>query len=313
MAERRLLPDLRPQLPGLERGRCRRPAGHPLPVALPAGARRRRALADAVLPVAAGRPWLRRRRLCRRRPTLRHARRLRRARRRRARARDQGDDRHRSQPHLRPARVVPERDRRPDAPRPEALHVPTRTERRAAERLDVRLRRPRLDARRADGRVLPPFLRARATRSRLAPRGRAGQLRRDPPLLARPRGRRLPDRRRACALQGAGPAGDGRADAASAVRRLALGPDAARAAPALPPLAPDRRRVSRRPDVRQRDHDREPGHDRELRRAGPAEPVLRLHAPPRAVGRRADASDDRPRPDDARRRRRAGDLGLREP
>ena len=47
--------------------------------------------------------------------------------------------------------------------------------------------------------------------------------------------------------------------------------------------------------------------------AGPAEPILRLHPPPRAVGRRADASDDRPRPDDARRRRRAGDLGLREP
>ncbi len=125
-----------------------------------AGARRRRALADAVLPLAAGRPWLRRRRLCRRRPALRHARRLRRARRRRARARDQGDDRHRPQPHLRPARVVPERDRRPVAPRPEALHVPARTERRAAERLDVGLRRPRLDARRADGRVLPPLLRA---------------------------------------------------------------------------------------------------------------------------------------------------------
>ena len=106
---------------------------------------------------------------------------------------------------------------------------------------------------------------------------------------------------------------DGRADAAAALRRLALGADAARAAPALPPLAPDRRRVPRRPDVCQRDHDREPGHDRELRRAGPAAPLLRLHAPARAVGRRADASDDRPRPDDARRRRRARDLGLREP
>ena len=95
-----------------------------------------------------------------RRPALRHARRLRRARRRRARARDQGDDRHRPQPHVRPARVVPERDRRPVAPRPEALHVPARPERRAAERLDVGVRRPRLDARRADGRVLPPLLHA---------------------------------------------------------------------------------------------------------------------------------------------------------
>ena len=60
---------------------------------------------------------------------------------------------------------------------------------------------------------------------------------RHPPLLARPRCRRLPDRRRARALQGAGPARDGRAGAAAAVRRLALGADAARAAPALPPLA----------------------------------------------------------------------------
>ena len=61
-----------------------------------------------------------------RRPALRHARRLRRARRRRARARDQGDDRHRPQPHVRPAPVVPERDRRRVAPRPEAVHVPAR-------------------------------------------------------------------------------------------------------------------------------------------------------------------------------------------
>ena len=95
---------------------------------------------------------------------------------------------------------------------------------------------------------------------------RPGELRRHPPFLARPRRRRLPDRRRARALQGAGPAGDGRADAATALRRLALGADAARAAPALPALAPDRRRVPGRPHVRQRDHDREPGDDRELRR-----------------------------------------------
>ena len=111
-------------------------------------------------------------------------------------------------------------------------------------------------------RVLPPFLHPRAARSRLAPRSRPGQLRRDPPFLARPRRRRLPDRRRPRALQGAGSARDGRADTAAALRRLALGADAAGTPPALPPLAPDRRRVPRRPHVRQRDHDREPGHDR---------------------------------------------------
>ena len=245
VAERRLLPDLRAELPGLGRRRDRRPAGDPLAPAVPAGARRRRALADAVLSLAAGRPRLRRRRLHGRRPALRHARRLRRAARRRARARDQGDDRHRPEPHVRPARVVPERDRRPRPPRSEALHVPPRPERRPAERLDVRVRRPGVDARRADGRLLPPLLHAGAARPRLASRARAGELRRDPPLLARARRRRLPDRRRARALQGSEPARDGRAGAAAALRRLALGADAARAAPALPPLAQDRGRVSR--------------------------------------------------------------------
>ena len=314
MAERRLLPDLRPQLPGLERRRRRRPAGHPLAAAVPAGARRRRALADAVLPLAAGRPRLRRRRLHRRRPAVRHARRLRRARRRRARARDQGDDRHRPEPHLRPARVVPERDRRPGAPRPEALHVPARHG---------------TAARRTAGR--PPSA-ARPGRSTSRPASTTS-------TSSRPSSPTSTGTTRPCRTSfdeilrfwlDRGVDGfridvahalfkaqdlprDGRAGAAAAVRRLALGADAARAAPALPPLAPDRRRVPRRPDVRRRDRDREPGDDRELRRAGPAAPLLQLRAPPRAVGRRADARDDRPRADDARRRRRARDLGLREP
>ena len=149
VAERRLLPDLRPQLPGLERRRRRRPAGirSRLPYLQELGVDALwltpfypspqadhgydvadyvdvdplfGTLADFDALVA-----------------------------RRARARDQGDDRHRPEPHLRPARVVPERDRRPGPPRSRALHVPARTERRPAERLDVRLRRPRLDARRA--------------------------------------------------------------------------------------------------------------------------------------------------------------------
>ena len=313
MAERRLLPDLCPQLSGLERRRGRRSSRDPLAPAVPEGAGRRRALADALLPLAAGRPRLRRRRLHGRRPAVRHARRLRRARRRRARARDQGDDRHRPEPHLGPARVVPERDRRPESPPSGVLLLPPRQSRRAPERVDVRFRRAGLDARRRHRRVLPPLLRSRAARPRLAQRGRARRVRPDPPLLARPRRRRLPDRRGARALQGAGPARDGRAGAEAALRRLALGADAARAAPALPPLAADRRRVSRRPDVRRRDRDREPGEDRELRRPRPAAPVLQLRAPLRAVGRRAHARDDRPDARRARCGRRSRDLGVREP
>ena len=209
--------------------------------------------------------------------------------------------------------MVPERDRRPESPPPGVLLLPPRQSRRPPERVDVRFRRAGLDARRRHRRVLPPLLRARAARPRLAQRGGAGRVRPHPPLLARPRRRRLPDRRRARALQGAGPARDGRAGAEAALRRLALGTDAARAAPALPPLAAARRRVSRRPDVRRRDRDREPGEDRELRRARPAAPVLQLRAPLRAVGRRAHARDDRPDARRARRRRRSRDLGVREP
>ena len=70
-------------------------------------ARRRRAVADAVLPVPAGRRRLRRRRLPRRRAGVRHARRLRRPPRRRPRAGAAGDRRHRPQPHVERARLVP--------------------------------------------------------------------------------------------------------------------------------------------------------------------------------------------------------------
>ena len=78
----------------------RRPAGHHLAGPLPGRPRRRRRLAQPVLPLGARRRRLRRRRLPRRRPPARHARRLRRDGRRAARRRHQGDRRHRAEPHL---------------------------------------------------------------------------------------------------------------------------------------------------------------------------------------------------------------------
>ena len=166
------LPGIRSRLPYLQR------------------ARRRRDLADAVLPVARRRPRLRRGGLRRRRPAVRHARRLRRAARGRARARAPRDRRHRPEPHVERARVV-------HATTPRVL----------------RLRRDEPNnwpstfggsawTRRAARPVVSPPLRAGAARPRLAQRGRATRVRADPPLLARPRRRRLPHRRRACALQG---------------------------------------------------------------------------------------------------------------
>ena len=184
----------------------------PLPAPLRARARRRRHLADAVLPLPGRRPRLRRVGLRRRRSALRHARRLRRARRRRARARPARDRRPRPEPHVERAPVVPERARRPEHPDRDALLLPARPRRRPAEQLDVRLRRPGLDARRAERRVVPAPLRARAARPRLAQRAGSARLRGHPPLLARPRRRRLPHRRRAGALQGPDAARDGRAE-----------------------------------------------------------------------------------------------------
>ena len=290
VAERRLLPDLRPQLRGLGRQRARRPAGDPLAAALPARPRRRLHLADAVLPLARRRPRLRRLGLRRRRPAVRHPRRLRRARRRGARARPPRHRRHRPEPHVRRAPVVPERDRGSEPSRPRAIHLPARARRRAAERLDLRLRRAGVDARRGQRRVVPPPLRARAAGPGLAQPGRPAGLRGRPAVLARPRHRRLPDRRRAGALQGAGPPRGARAGGADAVRRLAHRPAAARAARPLPALAHARRRVRGRADVRRRDRDREPGRARRVRPARRAAARVQLPLPARALGRRRAAA-----------------------
>ena len=92
VAARGDLPDLPALVRRLQRRRHRRPARHHRAPALPARPRRRRGLALALLHLAAGRRRLRRRRLPRRRPALRHARRRRR------------DDRPRPRP--RPAVIV---------------------------------------------------------------------------------------------------------------------------------------------------------------------------------------------------------------
>ena len=135
VAGRRRLPGLRPQLRRLRRRRHRRPARHHRPAALPARPRRRRGLDHAVLPVAAARPRLRRRRLPRRRPAVRHARRRRRAARPRPRARAAGDRRPGAQPHLERAPVVPGgAGRRAGERRPGPLPVPHRPRRTARSR-----------------------------------------------------------------------------------------------------------------------------------------------------------------------------------
>ena len=148
-----------------------------------ARARRRRHLADALLPVAAGRRRLRRRRLPRRRSAVRHARRLRRAAGRRPRPRPAGDRRHR-------ARTTPPSEHawfraalaggaRQPASGP--LPVPRRSGpggRRAAQRLAERLRRPGVDpghrGRRSARPVVPPPVRPRAARPRLDRTRRSG-------------------------------------------------------------------------------------------------------------------------------------------
>ena len=132
VGRRRLLPDLSPQLRRRQRRRHRRP-DRPARAARPPGrARRRRAVALAVLPLAHGRRRLRRRRPVRRRPDLRHARRLRRAARGGARARHPGHRRHRPEPLLQRAPVVPGRrwPATPDSPERAAVRLPSRPRRR---------------------------------------------------------------------------------------------------------------------------------------------------------------------------------------
>ena len=214
VARRRLLPGLRAQLRRLRRRRPRRPARHHR-----RGCRYLRDLGvdarldHAVLPLAPARRGLRRRRLHRRRPAVRRAR-------RRRRAADPGattsgsrssstwcpTTRRPSTPWFQAALAAG-----PGQPGARALPVPDGQgpRRRAAARTTgsrssaARGVGPRRSARR---RVVPPPLRHDPARPRLAqPRG-AGDVRGRAAVLARPRRRRLPRRRRARPVQGEEPA-----------------------------------------------------------------------------------------------------------
>ena len=206
---RRRLPDLPAQLRRLRRRRHRRPARDHRPARLPRRARRRRGLAVADLPVAAGRQRLRHQRLPGHRPGVRHARGLRRAARRRPRARHEARHGPRRQPHLRRAPVVrrvalvarhPKRDWywwRP--PRGDPA-------RREPNNWASFFSGSGLGARRGDRRVLPAPVLAQAARPQLGePGGPRGRLR-DDALVAGPRGRRLPHGRHQHDLQGPGAA-----------------------------------------------------------------------------------------------------------
>ena len=180
---------------------------HHLPRAVPGGARRRRGLAQPVLPVGAGRRRLRRRRLPRRRPAARHARRLRRAGRGAARRRHPGRRRHRAEPHLRPARVVPRGARRRargsaardryifrDGLGPDGA--------RAAVRLGRALRRAGLGAASRDGQWYLHLFAREQPDLNWDNREVRDDFLHDAAVLGGPRRRRLPHRRRARARQG---------------------------------------------------------------------------------------------------------------
>ena len=170
-------------------------------------------------------------------------------------------------------------------------HAPGR--RRAAEQLAVELGRPRLDARRGARRVVPPPVRARAARPRLAQPAGARRLRRDPPLLARPRRRRLPHRRRARARQGR----DARATSPSRSRTRRFSSDWRTAIdqPEVHDVYRDwrraRRRVRRRPGARRRGRLLRPAPRRAVPAARRAAPRVQLLARLPAVGRRRRSGD----------------------
>ena len=144
---------------------------------LPQGARGRRRVAEPLLSVRTGRRRLRRRRLPRRRPKLgtlehfdalvaeAHA------------AGHQGDRRHRAEPHLRSARLVPGGAcGRPGRAR-RALHLPRRAGEpaSAAHRLGRRTSGAGLDPAARRPAVVPAPLRSRTTRPQLGqPRGARG-------------------------------------------------------------------------------------------------------------------------------------------
>ena len=107
VARCRRVPDLPAQLRRLRWRRHRRSARHPRPPRPPGGPGRRRGVAVADLPLAAGRQRLRRQRLPRRRPDVRDPRRSRRVDRRSPSPRHEAGPGPRREPHVRSASVVP--------------------------------------------------------------------------------------------------------------------------------------------------------------------------------------------------------------
>ena len=174
VADRRLLPDLSAQLPRHRRRRRGRPGGHPA-APRPSGlARRRRGLDLALLPLADEGLRLRRLRLLRRRSPVRNARRLRPPAGRGARARPARDHRLGSQPHERPAPVVPRGARLAELAQARLVRLARRHPGPAAEQLAGRLSEgPRLDLGRSHRAVVPAPLPARAARPELGQPGGA--------------------------------------------------------------------------------------------------------------------------------------------
>ncbi len=223
--------------------------------------------------------------------------------------------RHRSQPHLRPASLVP--GSATSTTRVACLvpvHLPNRTRRRpAADGLAVPLRRQRLGTRRRPV-VLPP-VRPGTTRPQLGQPVRPGVLPADPAVLGRPRRRRIPHRRGPRPVQGPGrtaaePAAPG-STAPARRHRSALRPG--RSARDLPELAGRVQRIRPAADGRRRNvasHQRTYLPLRPPRRTGAGVRLLTAQSrlvPGPVPGRHHQINRRPPR------RRRRPDLGAVEP
>ena len=254
VARCRRLPGLRPQLRRRERRRDRRPRRRPRAAPVPARPRGRRPLVQPVVPVAARRHRLRHRRLPRDRSGIRDARGGRAADRRGTRARHPHDRRHRPEPRLEPAPVVPARRSRLGPGSPERERFWFRPGTGADGELPPNGWQSIFGGSAwtdgVDGRrVVPAPVRARAARPQLDASGRLARARRRPALLVRPRRRGRAHRLGGAARQGPGArrgAGQTPAGRAPVQDRDELH-DIYRA------LARDRRRLRRAARARRRD------------------------------------------------------------
>ena len=211
VARRRHLPDLPALFRLFGRADRRHPRGN-LPAGPSGAPRRRRRLAQPLLPKSAARRRIRRRGLQGHRPRLRHDGRRRRPHRTRAFARAAHNLRHRAQPHERPPHLVQAGPRgRTGLARARALLVPA-----GPQRLALGLRRRGVDASvRPGGRarvavgkrrlLVPPPLRLLPARPQLVQSRGSGRISRHSQVLAEARRRRLSRRRRPRSRQGPRP------------------------------------------------------------------------------------------------------------